>query len=98
MRRMVSSVAGNQRSLARQDSGVVLMRIKGDEVMVMEMKTIHPRPQETYRIAVDDSCLVVSSGSKPDAPKVWLSKAMVTWIILHGEQTMKEHQEHIRSM
>ena len=46
------------------------------------MKKIKPddKKTETYRYTKDDGCLVVSSGDKTDAPKVWLSKSMCKWI------------------
>ena len=46
------------------------------------MKTINPddKKTETYKYAKDDGCLVISSGKKKDAPKVWLSKSMCDWI------------------
>ena len=54
-----------------------------DYSMSLQMKTINPHPNETYRICFDDGCLVISSGTNLDAPKVWLSKSMLLYIQEH---------------
>jgi len=56
---------------------------------MLEQRLVQPNPDETYQVAVDDRCLVVSSGSKPDAPRVWLSRSMIRWIAENGEQEIQ---------
>jgi hypothetical protein len=52
---------------------------------MIKMKVIHPHKDESYRVGYDDHCLVVSSGEKREAPKVWISKSMAKWIAEHIE-------------
>jgi len=54
----------------------------------MKMKEINPHETETYRYSVDDRCLVVSSGSKATAPKIWLSESMCRWISENYKDTL----------
>ena len=55
----------------------------------MDMQEIHPHPDETYFVGVDDKCLVLGSDEKP---KIWLSKAMLNW--LEGGQWKTLEQSH----
>ena len=52
--------------------------------MAIEMVTVKPNETETYQVGYDDHCVVISSGSKPGAPKVWISKAMCRWLGTQG--------------
>lgn len=56
---------------------------------MLKMKEIHPHKTETYRIGFDDHCLVISSGSRKESPKVYLSKSMCQWIVANQEELFK---------
>lgn len=58
----------------------------------VEMQVIHPHKDETYRIGFDDKCLVVSSGSEEDSPKVWISESMLDWIAINKLTIFKEQK------
>lgn len=47
----------------------------------MKLKEINPKKGETYKVALDDHCLVVGAGEA--ANKVWLSQAMCKWIAVN---------------
>ena len=63
-----------------------------------EMRIINPKPDETYRVMEDDSCLVVSSGKEEDSPKVWISKSMANWIRDNFADKPENELEHISLM
>lgn len=54
------------------------------DIKMNEMKIVHLEDGGAYQVRVDDGCLVVSSGTYADAPKVWLSAQMIKWISENG--------------
>lgn len=56
---------------------------------------VYPHPDESYRVSVDDHCLLVRP-AETGHRGMWLSKSMVQWVGKHGEYLIE--QESVQSL